>query len=160
MKGTAEDEMVGWHHWLDGHEFEQVPEVDDGQGNLACCSPWGHKESDTTELLNWTDFDIEQLMSVLPWVQLYLKPQRIARVLKKAIKQIIYYSDCCINFHLLKLIFALLLEGLVGSYDTACCINLFGSGSLKTLIEPLLQHRNLNYKLLWSVAKKKATYYW
>ena len=44
-----EDEMVGWHHRLNGHEFEQALEVGDGQGGLACCSPWGHKESDTTE---------------------------------------------------------------------------------------------------------------
>ena len=53
-KGMTEDEMVGWHHWLDRHEFEQAPGVGDGQGSLACCSPWGHKESDTTQWLNWT----------------------------------------------------------------------------------------------------------
>ena len=51
-KGTTEDEMVGWHHWLDWHEFEQAPGDGDGQGSLACCSPWGHKELDVTELLN------------------------------------------------------------------------------------------------------------
>ena len=44
--------MVGWHHRLDGHEFEQAPGVGDGQGNLACCGPWGHKQLDTTEQLN------------------------------------------------------------------------------------------------------------
>ena len=44
--------MVGWHHLLNGHEFEQAPGVGDGQGSLACCSPWGCKESDTTEQLN------------------------------------------------------------------------------------------------------------
>ena len=54
-KGTTEVKMVGWHHWLNGHEFEQAPGVGDGQGSLACCSPWGHKESDMTEQLNWTD---------------------------------------------------------------------------------------------------------
>ena len=48
-----EDEMAGWHHRLDGHEFEQAPGVGDGQGSLVCCSPWGHKESDMTERLNW-----------------------------------------------------------------------------------------------------------
>ena len=42
-KGTTEDEIVGWHHWLDGHEFEQAPGVGNGQGSLACCSPWGHR---------------------------------------------------------------------------------------------------------------------
>ena len=50
-KGTTEDEMVRWHHRHDGHEFESTPGVGDGQGGLACCSPWGHKESDTTEWL-------------------------------------------------------------------------------------------------------------
>ena len=54
-KGMTEDEMAGWHHWLSGHEFEQPLGVGDGQGNLVCCSPWGHKESHTTEWLNWTD---------------------------------------------------------------------------------------------------------
>ena len=54
-KGTTEDEMAGWHHRLDGHEFEWTPGVGDGQGGLACCNSWGHKESDTTERLNWTD---------------------------------------------------------------------------------------------------------
>ena len=58
-KGTTEDEMVGWHHGLNGREFEQAPRVRDGQGSLVCYSPWGHKESDTTEPLNWTDFCLE-----------------------------------------------------------------------------------------------------
>ena len=51
-KGTTKDEMVRWHHQLDKHEFEQAPGVGDGQGSLACCSSWGHKESATTERLN------------------------------------------------------------------------------------------------------------
>ena len=54
-KGTTEDEMVGWHHQLDGHEFEQALGVGDGQRSLVCCSPWDRKESDTTERLNWAD---------------------------------------------------------------------------------------------------------
>ena len=49
-KGTTEDEMVGWHHWLDGHEFEQAPGVVDRQGSLVCCSPWDLKELDTERL--------------------------------------------------------------------------------------------------------------
>ena len=48
----AEDEMVGWHHQLNGYEFEQAPGIGDGQGSLECCSPWGHKELDMTEQLN------------------------------------------------------------------------------------------------------------
>ena len=54
-KGTTEDEMVGWYHWLDGHESEQAPGVGDGHEGLVCCSPWGFNESDPTERLNWTD---------------------------------------------------------------------------------------------------------
>ena len=53
-KGMTEDEMVGWHQWLNGHGFGWTPGVGDGQGGLACCCSWGHKESDTTEWLNWT----------------------------------------------------------------------------------------------------------
>ena len=54
-KGMTEDEMVGWHHQLDGHEFEQASGVGDGQGYLGCCSPWGRKELDTNEQLNGTE---------------------------------------------------------------------------------------------------------
>ena len=53
-EGTTEDEMIGWHHQFNEHEFEQALGVGDGQGSLACCSPWGRKESDTTEQLNWS----------------------------------------------------------------------------------------------------------
>ena len=54
-KGTTEDEMAGWHYQLNGHEFEWTPGVGDGQGGLACCNSWGHKESDMSEWLNWTE---------------------------------------------------------------------------------------------------------
>ena len=54
-KGTTEDEMVGWRHWLDGREFEWALGVGDGQWSLVCYSPWGCKESDMTEWLNWTE---------------------------------------------------------------------------------------------------------
>ena len=70
-KGMTEDEMVGWHHQLSGHEFEQAPGIGDGQGSLACYSPWGCKESDMTEWLNWT----EGSLSV----------------------QTLYYSCCCLH---------------------------------------------------------------
>ena len=52
-KGMTEDEMAGWHHRLNAHEFEWTPGVDDGQGGLVCCDSWGRKESDMTEQLNW-----------------------------------------------------------------------------------------------------------
>ena len=61
-KGMTEDDMVGWYHRLNGHEFEQAPGVSDGQGGLACCSPCSHKESDTTEPLN----GMECFHSLLP----------------------------------------------------------------------------------------------
>ena len=57
-RGSTEAEMVGWHHQLNGHEFKLTPEVDDGQGGLACCSPWDRKESDRAEQLNWTELKI------------------------------------------------------------------------------------------------------
>ena len=69
-KGMTEDEMVGWHHLLNGHGFEQAPGVDDGQGSLVCCSPWGRKESDMTEWLNWELAEFEN------WLQGYDKGQR------------------------------------------------------------------------------------
>ena len=56
-KGTREDEMAGWHHWLDGHKSEWTLEVGDGYGGLACCDSWGCKESDMTEELNWTELN-------------------------------------------------------------------------------------------------------
>ena len=56
-KGTPEDEMAGWHHWLDGRESEWTSGVGDGQGGLACCNSWGCKESDTIERLNWTELN-------------------------------------------------------------------------------------------------------
>ena len=64
-KGTTEDEMAGWHHWLNGCEFERTLGVGDGQGGLACCDSWGHKESDTTERLNWTEVLIKCLLTVI-----------------------------------------------------------------------------------------------
>ena len=71
-KETTEDEMAGWHHWLDGHESQWTPGVDDGQGGLACCDSWGRKESDTTERLIWSDLQV--------WAS-YLLYTNLARVL-------------------------------------------------------------------------------
>ena len=56
-KGMTEDEIAGWYHWLDAHEFGWSLGVGDGQGDLACCDAWGHKELDTTEWLNWTELN-------------------------------------------------------------------------------------------------------
>ena len=67
-KGTTEDEMAGWHHQLDGREFEWTLGVDDGQGGLVCCSSWGCKESDMTERLNWIE---------LNWINPLLYGQRM-----------------------------------------------------------------------------------
>ena len=68
-----EDEMVGWHHWLDEHEFEQAPGVGDGQGSLACCSPWDPKESDMTEQPIWTKLNWTEP----PWAGWSLKTDNI-----------------------------------------------------------------------------------
>ena len=63
-KGMTENEIVGWYHWLDGREFEQALGVGGGQGSPACCGPWGRKESDMTEWLNWTEGQKEEYDSV------------------------------------------------------------------------------------------------
>ena len=63
-KGTIEDEMVGWHHWLNGRESEQTPGVGDGQGSLGAGSPWGPKELDMTERLNWTELRDDKIILV------------------------------------------------------------------------------------------------
>ena len=70
-KGTTEDEIVGWHHPLNGRGFGWTPGVGDGQGGLACCGSWGRKELDTTEQLNWTElnwliYSIKSLFPILP----------------------------------------------------------------------------------------------
>ena len=68
-KGKTEDEMVGWHHWLDGHGFGWTPGVGDEQGGLACCGSWGRKQPDTTERLNWTEYpttDVKLHSALLP----------------------------------------------------------------------------------------------
>ena len=66
-KRTTEDEMVGWHHQINAHEFGWTLEVGDRQGDLACCSSWGCKESDTTEWLNWTGNKVKNIY--FPWLQ-------------------------------------------------------------------------------------------
>ena len=63
-KGTTEHEMVGWHHWHNGHGFVWIPGVGDGKGGLAYCCSWGHKELDTTEWLNWTELFIGFLLFI------------------------------------------------------------------------------------------------
>ena len=60
-KGMTEDEMTGWHHWLDGHEFGWTSGVVDGHGGMVCCNSWGRKESDTTEWLNWTEWSLHHV---------------------------------------------------------------------------------------------------
>ena len=76
-KGTTEDEMAGWQHRLDGHEFGQTPGVGDGQGGLACCNSWGHQELDTTEWLNWTDWTDSSFCPLILWFLLSFFLQRI-----------------------------------------------------------------------------------
>ena len=66
-KGMTEDEMAGWHHWLDGRESQWTPGVGDGQGALACCDSWGRKESDTTKRLNWTELNWKSYLEQPCW---------------------------------------------------------------------------------------------
>ena len=66
--GTTEDEMGGWHHWLNGRESEWTPGVGDGQGGLACCDSWGRKELHTTEQLNWTEYFLVIRFRYASWI--------------------------------------------------------------------------------------------
>ena len=93
-KGTTEDEMAGWHHRRDGRESEWTPGVSDGQGGLACCDSWGHKDSDTTERLNWTEMkNKQQSHGVLIWGQGKTSPLNIF-----IFYSIIYLMFYCENF--------------------------------------------------------------
>jgi len=79
-KGTTEDEMVGWHHWLSGHEFEQT--LGDGQQSLVYCSPWAHKELDTTEQLNNNNNQRENLREDnYHWLRVMMRRRMIAKPL-------------------------------------------------------------------------------
>ena len=75
-KGMTEDEMVGWHHQLNGHEFEHTPGVDDGQGSLVCYRPWGHRQPDMTEQLNWTE--LKESFRFFPQLNLNPLPVHLA----------------------------------------------------------------------------------
>ena len=91
-KGTTEDEMVGWHHRLDGHEFGWALGVGDGQGGLACYSPWGCKESDMTERLNETELNSLLLRSPL-WWSWYSLPQLLVFVQQCPIQRKLPHPD-------------------------------------------------------------------
>ena len=92
-KGTTEDELAGWHHWLNGHEFGWTPGVGDGQGGLACCDSWGRKESDTTEQLNWTELNagcnlisVFNLLTILLILSSIYKEYRNVDILLKSVE--------------------------------------------------------------------------
>ena len=82
-EGTIEDEMAGWHHWIDSREFDWTPGDGVGQGGLACCNSWGRKESDTTERLNWTD---RNTIDFINWLYNLLKTFFLNWDLKRKIR--------------------------------------------------------------------------
>ena len=94
--GMIENEMAGWHHWLDGHEFEWTPGVGDGQGGLACCDSWGLKESDTTEWLNWTElnwiFLWDWISLRIQWVYTHLVPITVPGII---VSTCYFWYFCC-----------------------------------------------------------------
>ena len=92
-KGATEDEMVGWHHWLSVHEFEQALGDGDGQGGLACCSSWDHKELDMTKWLNWTELimmkiSVQILLEQTTYCHLHFKFEIEQRILCKTASQV------------------------------------------------------------------------
>ena len=82
-KGMLEDEIFGWHYWLNGHELEQTPGDSEGQGSLACWSPWGHKESNLTEWLNYKPAMVRLVGLLLPYKQ-YKSQQSIQNLRGRA----------------------------------------------------------------------------
>ena len=100
-KGTTEDKIVGWHHQLNGHEFEQAPGDGQGQGRLVCCSPWGHKESDRTEGLN----NSNKYHIILFWKQVLL-PMKVGVGFSDVFSQLYSFIKYWLNsYHLPKTIF-------------------------------------------------------
>ena len=93
-----EDEMVGWHHRLNAHEFEQAPGVGDGQGNLVCCSPWGHNELDRTERLSWTGLNWHSIrgMPVCIWIS----TDKIYKIYIFLYKKALYQLRTAMHHHL------------------------------------------------------------
>ena len=87
-KEMTEDEMVGWYHWLNGHEFEQAPGDGEGQGSQACCSPWDRKELDTTERLNWTKCHRIDAFELWCWRRLLRVPWTARRHNQSILKKI------------------------------------------------------------------------
>ena len=77
-KGMTENEMVGWHHWFNGHGFGKTPGVGDGQGGLVCCDSWSHKELDRTERLNWTVLLLLIIIAIVYWVVTVFEIQSLA----------------------------------------------------------------------------------
>ena len=75
--------MVGWHHQLNGHEFEQAPGDGEGQGSLECCSPWGHKESDTTEQLKNKHQDDRSTLFKVILINIQAKREEVEKKIKK-----------------------------------------------------------------------------
>ena len=138
-KETTEDEMVGWHHRLDGHEFEPALGVGDEQGGLACCSPWGRRELDVTEQLNWTELPFPPPGGLLGAGMPPVSPALASRFFtaeppgspKKSDSSLLYYA----------LFFLSLLEK---SLQRFCWYNLisipsfFGDGWLNSWFTPVL----------------------
>ena len=160
-KETTEDEMVGWHHWLNGHEFEQAPGAGDGQGSLVCCSPWGCQESDSTERLNWTDNHITfakilpHSLSCTSHSMNTQSPHHIWWVLSMFFRlpyRIIYPwlplpNFCC--FAATRLAFSLLIHFAsvywLKMHDTACKAGAVGATGLISGSEDLLEKEMANH---------------
>ena len=109
-KGSTEDEMAGWHHRLDGCEFEWTPGIGDGQGGLVCCDSWGHRELDITEQLNWTDCCTVTLFThvlcscrVFHWVKIPASDPTLLWWVFGLFLGPWYYEQCCCKYSVIGL---------------------------------------------------------
>ena len=98
-KGTTEDEMAGWHHRLDGREFEWIPGVGDGQGGLVYCNSWDRKESDMTERLNWTE--LKEMMPMNPYEDQDLEKKSCSLFVQKRLKNSLFSLLLSLQLHLI-----------------------------------------------------------
>ena len=142
----TENEMVGWHHQLDGHEFESAAGIGDGQGSLMCCSPWGRKELDMTEQLNWTDW--RNYLLFCYFISIDFMNATCMKFLKKyQVKWMPIFpsENLFLNIHFL--LFKIYFSSSISTFSNHVCFILFQKKINKFSFQ-ILMLQNFTYKLV------------